>query len=184
LSTTKNKQRLLLILEDLDKKDLEEVVARARFLIQELDPERDSRDGEFFYRLWAQELRDEGYGKCDEFYIFSKRSNLKTYDKKIKDLKVFTEDVFGKLSPVKKAFVHRLYAGLLLSYFKKRTLGVTPNMLISNLHLVPSLFNQAYPGYINAGLALALIRSDEDNENVRTSLEEVVELDRGRKTEI
>jgi len=151
-------------LENLPKKDLETVVARSRYLIQKMSPKTAMGDGEFFYKCWMEELRVEQYGKTIPFYVYKKHRIFSTFKTNFENLQEFTKDAFGKLTQVEKAFVFRLYAFLLIKYAEKRNLGITPNMLGYQLDKVPSLFHQAYPGYIKAGLAKSLIRSEKDNE--------------------
>lgn len=90
-----------------------------------------------------------------------RHGSAKTYKSKFKTVQSFVDTKLKGLSKTQRRGAYFTLARLLIAYLTRKKLGLSLNVVVNHMGIIPALFETSFPGYIEAGLASQVIDRTE-----------------------
>ncbi len=162
--------QLIKLLPKLSPSELQQIHGRTEFLITSRSKQKrlDSNDEEHFYDSIVTVLRQAGITSVPPFSVFRRQSYYGYYHEKFGVIDKFVEEYFPDISKVQKLKLYMTLARIIVAQMRKQNLPLGMGIICKNLHRVYELFDEAFPGYMQAGL-MGLIIGAKPRKFVRTA---------------
>ncbi len=151
------KKGLSHLLHEMSRKELEDVVIRAKALIDmdktSIYDSIDSPDEEMFYDA----LCDRFPGKKHTFKSFTKRHSYKIYHENFEEVTYYTDVNFGNIDYDTRLKLNMIMAHALRDYMNKLKMDLTMKSVSHQIKKIDFVMERAFPGYAQAGFLSLLI---------------------------
>jgi hypothetical protein len=112
---------------------------------------------EDFYDVLSKFLYSEKGIRTAPFSVFRNGKNYQSFQTGLVTVESFTKQYFPDINRVERLKLFHIYAKILCVEIEGFT-GTTPLPIIASMvGKIPELFNRAFPGYVKAGLAKAVL---------------------------
>jgi hypothetical protein len=97
--------------------------------------------------------------KGPSYSSFQRTASWKQWQKNLHEVESFYEKLFPNMTKVQEAAVNSLLLQLLVDDLKYLKVAITIGIVSSNLGRVPEVFDRAFPGYRQSGMAGKLLEA-------------------------
>lgn len=147
-------QEIIAVLPTMPKKDLVKIQDMIKLLVGNEEGDATNEENVVFQAM-VEELRSVGVRQATTYESFRQTAAFKPWKKGIKEVDLFLNTKFGKYS-FKKTDKHalcRLLFRTMLEEMRERGIPISLGSVAANVIRIPEMFERAFPGYLESGLA-------------------------------
>lgn len=126
--------------------------------LSEVD-EDDGDDGRLFYDALARSISEATGKKVLPYHIFTKRDTYSIYKKKLPEVLRFIGENLPMLKRLERMYLFGIATHVLVTNLQDIQIPVSLRVCCTHLDRIPELMDDAFPGYIQAGLLKMLVQA-------------------------
>jgi hypothetical protein len=110
-----------------------------------------------FYGILEKYLYSEKGIKVPPYHVFENGKTYSTYDKGITVIEDFIKEHFPGITKIERIKLYHIFVEIVCDSVESFTGTTALPVICGTLQRGPDLFNRAFPGYVKAGLAKAIL---------------------------
>lgn len=170
LQTIQELERAVL---DLSPANLHRLRDKVNCLIQLSGVDEDDRDdGRLFYDSLIQSISEATGKRCCPHKAFTRTRHYAIYKKKLPDVLEFIGENLPTLKRLERVYLFGVISNVLITNLQDIKVPVSVGAACRHLDRIPELMDDAFPGYIQAGLLTMLVQAGLCNGKSSRSVRE------------